>query len=68
MENVAYKGKAPVMVTMNEQETRNYDANVGCVTVYFAKPAKWMDDKTAENFVRKQLEMAVEEAMKTYER
>lgn len=57
------------MVTMNEKETRKiYDANVGWVTVYFAKPAKWMDDKTAEKFVRQQLEAAVEEAMKTYKR
>lgn len=68
MANVEYKGKVPAMVTMNEKETRSYDANVGWVTVYFVKPAKWMDDKTAEKFVRKQLEMAVEEAMKTYER
>lgn len=69
MANVEYKGKVPVMVTMNEKEIRKiYDANVGWVTVYFAKPAEWMDDKTAEKFVRQQLEAAVEEAMKTYKR
>lgn len=57
------------MVTMNEKETRKiYDANVGWMTVYYAKPPKWMDDKVAEEYVRKQLESAVEEAMKTYKR
>ena len=69
MANVAYKGKVPVMVTMNEPETRKcYDASVGWVTVYSAKPNKTMDDKTATEFVRKQLEIAVEEAMKSYKR
>nr|DAH43709.1 MAG TPA: hypothetical protein [Caudoviricetes sp.] len=69
MANVEYKGKVPVFVTLNEKETRKiYDAKVGWVTVYYAEPAKWMDDKTAEKFVRDQLEKAVKEAMKTYKR
>lgn len=69
MANVEYKGKVPVLVTLNEKETRKiYDAKVGWMTVYYAEPAEWMDDKTAEKFVRKQLETAVEEAMKMYKR
>lgn len=66
MANVAYKGKIPVKVTVNEEETRECDASVGWVTIYYAKPLKFMDEKAAEKFVRKQLEMGVEEAMKTY--
>lgn len=69
MANVAYKGKVPIAVTMNESKTRECcDASVGWVTVYFAKPNKTMDDKTATEFVRKQLEIGVEEAMKSYKR
>lgn len=69
MANVEYKGKVPVLVTLNEKETRKiYDAKVGWMTAYYAEPDKSMDDKTAEEFVRKQLEAAVEEAMKTYKR
>lgn len=69
MANVAYKGKVPVAITMNEPETRRcYDTSVGWVTVYFAKPDKQMDDKMATEFVRKQLEIGVEEAMKSYKR
>lgn len=69
MANVEYKGKVPVLVTLNEKETRKiYDAKVGWMTDYYAEPAKWMDDKTAEKFVREQLETAVEEAMKMYKR
>lgn len=69
MANVEYKGKAPVMVTMKEKETREiHYVNVGWMTVYYAEPPKWMDDKAAEEYVRKQLESAVEEAMKTYKR
>ena len=57
------------MVTMKEKETRKIQyVNVGWVTVYYAEPPKWMDDKVAEEYVRKQLESAVEEAMKTYKR
>lgn len=69
MADVRYKGKVPVAITMNEPETRRcYDASVGWVIVYFAKPDKLMDDKTAAEFVRKQLEIGVEEAMKSYKR
>ena len=69
MANVEYKGKVPVLVTLNEKETRKiYDAKVGWMTAYYAEPAEWMDDQTAEKFVREQLETAVEEAMKMYKR
>lgn len=69
MANVEYKGKVPVFVTLNEKETRKiYDAKVGWMTVYYAEPAEWMDDKTGEKFVKEQLETAVKEAMKMYKR
>lgn len=73
MANVEYKGKVPVKVTVNEKETRKCNASVGWVTIYFAKPDELIDDKlmdneAAEKFVRKQLEMGIEEAMKTYKR
>ena len=68
MANVEYKGKVPVKVTVNEKETRKYNASVGWVTIYFANPDKLMDNETAERFVRGQLEMGIKEAMKTYKR
>ena len=68
MANVEYKGKVPVKVTLNEKETRKCDVSVGWVTIYFAKPDKLVDNEAAEKFVRKQLEMGIEEAMKTYKR
>lgn len=68
MANVEYKGKVPVLVTVKEKETRKCDVGVGWVTIYYAEPPEWMDEKTAEEFVRKQMEMGIEEGMKTYKR
>lgn len=68
MANVEYKGKIPVKVTVKEKETRKCDASVGWVTIYYAEPFKFMNDETAEKFVRDQLEMGIKEAMKTYKR